>query len=259
MWRRSRACGAAIACGSSPSAAASSATARSGSRCATATTSTTPGRTRRPADRCCTRSHRPGDGRRGPGGPRAPTTQSPRPVCRRMWPPRHTRAGASLAAGFVRQVPVSRLQQGAQGRAAQRPPARRERCRACDLPALAVAGRFKGRGRAGRLRPVETSPTSRQVPAWEDCYRAKAVKNCARHRPWFSVWRCMLPSSGGYAGMRWCLASAAPASDTYAAHLPSAALCQRVRYSKAACCALHAAVLPSGHVMFWCESRAPCV
>ncbi len=110
----------------------------------------------------------------------------------------------------------------------------------------------------GRSRRVPHRDKSR-LPAWEDCYRAKAVKNCARHRPWFSVWRCMLPSSGGYAGMRWCLASAAPASDTYAAHLPSAALCQRVRYSKAACCALHAAVLPSGHVMFWCESRAPCV
>ena len=164
MWRRSRACGAAIACGSSPSAAASSATARSGSRCATATTSTTPGRTRRPADRCCTRSHRPGDGRRGPGGPRAPTTQSPRPVCRRMRPPRHTRAGASLAAGFVRQVPVSRLQQGAQGRAAQRPPAPRERCRA-RVPAgpcccRQVQGAWPSRPlAAGRDEShIETSP-----------------------------------------------------------------------------------------------------
>ena len=50
-WRRCRACGAASACGSSRSAAASSATARCGWRCATAATRTTPGPTRRPAER----------------------------------------------------------------------------------------------------------------------------------------------------------------------------------------------------------------
>ena len=261
MWRRSRACGAAIACGSSPSAAASSATARSGSRCATAMTSTTPGQTRRPADRCCTRSHRPGDRRRGPAAPGRPQRRA-----------RALSAGGCGRRGTREQAPL--LPPGLCGRCPCRACSRARRAalrsgrrragsaveRATCRPLLSQAG---SRGVAeqaacGRSRRVPHRDKSR-LPAWEDCYRAKAVKNCARHRPWFSVWRCMLPSSGGYAGMRWCLASAAPASDTYAAHLPSAALCQRVRYSKAACCALHAAVLPSGHVMFWCESRAPCV
>jgi len=165
MWRRSRACGAAIACGSSPSAAASSATARSGSRCATAMTSTTPGQTRRPADRCCTRSHRPGDRRRGPAAPGRPQRRA-RALSAGGCGRRGTREQAPLLPpGLCGRCPCracSRARRAALRSGRRRPGSAVERA---YLPALAVAGRFKGRGRAGRLRPVETSPTSRQVPA----------------------------------------------------------------------------------------------
>ena len=51
-WRPARASSAGSACGSSPSAAASSARRPPGPRCATAMTSTMPGRRRPPAERC---------------------------------------------------------------------------------------------------------------------------------------------------------------------------------------------------------------
>jgi len=76
-------------------------------------------------------------------------------------------------AGLARQKLVPRLQQGAQGRAAQRPPAPRERLSSLAyLPAHASAGGCKGRGRAaGRnwfdlLHLSEGRHAMRTWPAW---------------------------------------------------------------------------------------------